>query len=252
MSALSDEQGVSRSATPLLGALLVERGLLSEEQLASGLAEQGRTGEPLGKVFVQLGFVDAVTVAQALATQHGGVLKTEYGFATGFGNGRPRAPAPEPPVSAASSDAAPVSPWPGLAPARAVAAGEPPGSAEASVSPGRAGLPGSHPAVVAAVLPKDEEVESALADQDPARVEFESAARITDLEADLASAVERSDGLQSRLAEMEAEAAAAHHAAHLRERLVRERLADVERRLDIVLAEVAALQGKRSQPTENL
>ena len=26
-------------------------------------------------------------VAQALATQHGGLLKTEYGFATGFGAG---------------------------------------------------------------------------------------------------------------------------------------------------------------------
>jgi hypothetical protein len=69
--------------TPL-GRLLMERGLLSDEQLQYALQEQTRTGLPLGQVLVGLSYVTAATIAQALATQHGGLLKTEYGFATGF------------------------------------------------------------------------------------------------------------------------------------------------------------------------
>ena len=42
------------------------------------------SGRPLGEIIVARGFAAAPTVAQALATQHGGLLKTEYGFATGW------------------------------------------------------------------------------------------------------------------------------------------------------------------------
>src|SRR6185295_16623262 len=47
------------------------------------------------------GFVSPAMVAQALATQHGGLLKTEYGFATGFGSasGSPVAMLSAPPVT---------------------------------------------------------------------------------------------------------------------------------------------------------
>lgn len=70
-----------------LGALLVTRGHLTEEQLELALTEQKATGRPLGEIVVARGFTPAPTVAQALATQHGGLLKTEYGFATGWGGG---------------------------------------------------------------------------------------------------------------------------------------------------------------------
>lgn len=52
-----------------LGSLLVERGLLSREQLEQALAEQKKSGEKLGKVLVRLGFVkerDILTVMEGL------------------------------------------------------------------------------------------------------------------------------------------------------------------------------------------
>jgi len=82
-----------------LGSLLVSRGHITEEQLELALIEQKATGRPLGEIVVTRGFAPAPTVAQALATQHGGLLKTEYGFATGWGgqeNSLARVPRPEP------------------------------------------------------------------------------------------------------------------------------------------------------------
>ncbi|MDE3024974.1 MAG: hypothetical protein KGI93_05325, partial [Acidobacteriota bacterium] len=71
-------------AHPPLGQMLVERGFITEEQLQNGLAEQGRTGLPLGQVLIGLSYVTAATIAQALATQEGGVVRTEFGLSTGF------------------------------------------------------------------------------------------------------------------------------------------------------------------------
>lgn len=68
-----------------LGSLLVEHGVITDEQLALALEEQKTSGEPLGAILVAQGVVVPATVAQALATQHGGLLQTEYGFAVGFG-----------------------------------------------------------------------------------------------------------------------------------------------------------------------
>jgi hypothetical protein len=128
VAAFPDQQGVRPPAAaspanpgdrppgaPLLGRLLVERGLLGEEQLAAGLAEQERTGEPLGKVLIRLGFVDSAIVALALASQHGGGLKTEYGFATGFRTHRHGAPMLEPPLTPSPGDTTPVPSEPDLA-----------------------------------------------------------------------------------------------------------------------------------------
>src|ERR1700730_16257479 len=70
-----------------LGALLASRGHITEEQLELALTEQKATGRPLGEIIVARGLAAAPTGAQALATQHGGLLKTEYGFATGWGGG---------------------------------------------------------------------------------------------------------------------------------------------------------------------
>ena len=91
----------ARPATEQLGTLLVKRGLITAEQLTAALADQQASGEPLGKIVVARGFVSPAMVAQALATQHGGLLKTEYGFATGFGSasGSPVAMLSAPPVT---------------------------------------------------------------------------------------------------------------------------------------------------------
>jgi len=67
-----------------LGALLVSRGFLTEAELSDALAEQDEFPRPLGAILVDRGLVRPGVIAQALATQHGSILKTEYGFATGF------------------------------------------------------------------------------------------------------------------------------------------------------------------------
>jgi hypothetical protein len=89
--------------TAPLGALLVSRGFLSEAELSEALAEQDEAPRPLGAILVDRGLVRPGVVAQALATQHGSILKTEYGFATGFdARLAPEAMAAEIPVSSAA------------------------------------------------------------------------------------------------------------------------------------------------------
>ena len=48
-----------------LGQLMIDEGFLTDEQLSDALAEQGRTGQPLGKVLVDLGYVSPGAVANA-------------------------------------------------------------------------------------------------------------------------------------------------------------------------------------------
>ena len=69
---------------PRLGEVLVHHGYMSAAQLTHALGEQQRTGRPLGEIIVERGYAPGPIVAQALATQHGGMVKTEYGYATGF------------------------------------------------------------------------------------------------------------------------------------------------------------------------
>ena len=63
---------------------MVDEGFLTLDQLTHALAEQNRSGRPLGKVLVDLGFVSEGAVANALAEQHGGLLKTEFGISAGL------------------------------------------------------------------------------------------------------------------------------------------------------------------------
>ncbi len=67
-----------------LGSLLVEKGLLTEEELAEALAEQPRTGRRLGEILVERGYVSSPAVARALAEQYGAELEVEQGFGTGL------------------------------------------------------------------------------------------------------------------------------------------------------------------------
>ena len=69
-----------------LGEILVSAGLLTEPQLAAALEDQKRTGKKIGEIVVERGFVSRGAIANALAEQHGSLLKTEYGFGTGLGN----------------------------------------------------------------------------------------------------------------------------------------------------------------------
>jgi MSHA biogenesis protein MshE len=52
-----------------LGDLLIEQGLLTNEQLKLSLDEQKRTGRKLGRVFVESGYVTEEGISQALARQ---------------------------------------------------------------------------------------------------------------------------------------------------------------------------------------
>jgi len=68
----------------LLGEVLVVEGLLTKDQLAEALAEQDRSGRRLGEILVSSELVSAPAVAMALADQRGGLVRSEYGWATGW------------------------------------------------------------------------------------------------------------------------------------------------------------------------
>ena len=68
----------------LLGLLLIEMGLISEEQLVQALEAQRRTGELLGEVLIHLGFVTRLAIQDALAKQRGVLLKPDPGFGGGL------------------------------------------------------------------------------------------------------------------------------------------------------------------------
>lgn len=50
-----------------LGKLLIQKGVISEDQLRIALIEQKRSGEPLGKMMIALGFVTEATMREALS-----------------------------------------------------------------------------------------------------------------------------------------------------------------------------------------
>jgi hypothetical protein len=54
-----------------LGALLVERGLLTDGELERALAEQRRSGRLLGQILVDADYLSGFTLTRVLADQHG-------------------------------------------------------------------------------------------------------------------------------------------------------------------------------------
>ncbi|MCX5697917.1 MAG: hypothetical protein NTU54_08150 [Candidatus Omnitrophica bacterium] len=60
-----------RIITKQLGELLIERGLISREQMENALDIQRNKGGLIGEILVELGFVKEEDVAQALTTQYG-------------------------------------------------------------------------------------------------------------------------------------------------------------------------------------
>lgn len=71
-----------------LGALLIEKGLLTQSELDAALVEQQRTGRLIGQILVHSGALSAFALAQALTEQHGVELQTEADLGA---NTRPQA-----------------------------------------------------------------------------------------------------------------------------------------------------------------
>ncbi|MDX6482998.1 MAG: type pilus assembly protein PilB, partial [Gaiellaceae bacterium] len=67
-----------------LGTLLVERGLLSAEELEDALQAQRETGKRLGEILVERGLVSHPALTDTLAGQYGIELTSESGFGTGL------------------------------------------------------------------------------------------------------------------------------------------------------------------------
>lgn len=226
--------------TPL-GRLLVDRGLLTEEQLEYALAEQGRIGLPIGQVLIGLSYVTAATIAQALATQEGGLVKTEFGLATGFGTpGLVSLPPVSPPPAATAPS------W--TQPADVVPAAEAPQpAAPEQVAPS---LPLPDMGLVAANT-RITELEMELASVASTSAEQLSAAhaRIAELEQALASASTASaDELvtaRTRIAELESDADALRGTAT-------ERIQSLEAERDAQTAELRQTQAQLASATENL
>src|SRR5919198_1020654 len=67
-----------------LGQMLVERGLLTSDELEEVLRVQHQSGKPLGQIIVDRGLISAPTLAVTLAEQCGVELETDKGFGTGL------------------------------------------------------------------------------------------------------------------------------------------------------------------------
>ena len=207
--------------TPPLGRLLRERGLLTEEQLHTGLAQHRWSGRPLGEVIVALGFVSESTIAQALATQHGGLLKTEYGFATGFDTSLGAGPtAPPPPISPPSAQARP--------PLTTVP------TATLEPEPAAATVVPLHQTADAVPVAANPALEAAQAEVTVAHV------RIVELEGELAAAQARSGEEGARIAALETEKAQLE--GRLATSLAPADIAETGRRLKAVAGELEQLE----------
>jgi prefoldin subunit 5 len=234
VSALADSGPIGTGHHPPLGELLVHRGLLTAEQLDAAIAEQGRSQRPLGETLIALGFVSAATIAQALATQHGSLLKTEYGYATGFDSERPAGVAGVPPATVepphAVAQVAPPPPPPPPPPLPVVAEPAPltlpePAPPELPVEP-----------APAAVAPVPVTVPPAQADT--------TAGQVAALEAELAAARDVVRAFAERVQQLEAERDAPRVEV---DGTSADQVSALEHRLDEALAQVAALGREREE-----
>jgi peptidoglycan hydrolase CwlO-like protein len=236
---LPEQQPNPKPQVPL-GRLLVERGLLTEQELIQALLEQNRTGERIGKVLIRLGYVDEPTVAMALASQHGGPLKTEYGFATGFETDPPAEPLTEASLNPDPAAARPLSSELRVSPAPSDAGAEPESDADAESEEHEtpADTSSNEPSSTTTPSAEDDPADDDPAEDDPApsqvvpftgahssHAELDTAhTRIADVEQELAVA-------HIRIADVQRELAAAHT-----------RIAELDRRLDTAHARSAELE----------
>lgn len=195
---------------------MVEKGVLGDAQVELALAEQERSGRPLGEIIVNLGFASPAAVANALAEQHGGPLRTEYGLAAGplpaDGASRllelPPSGEPAPAVVTAPAPADLVAA--GLADSRdgeqpertVVSAVDAPSATDANSADRHPELE-HHERPVRELSAEREQQASALA---RAQVELvQGRGRLAQVEAELSSSTRKRDELESVLREREAE-----------------------------------------------
>jgi hypothetical protein len=106
----ADENSVENGKHPWrpLGQMLVERGLIDEQQLENALREHASSGEPIGSVLVSLEYIPEETLRHVLLEQCGLDMTRQEGFGSGLlgelerrnrgrAAAREHAPAPEPP-----------------------------------------------------------------------------------------------------------------------------------------------------------
>src|SRR5262249_20647629 len=67
----------------LLGLLLIEMGVISEEQLEQALKVQEESGERLGDILIARGYTSRLAIQDALAQQSGLWLEPGEGYGTG-------------------------------------------------------------------------------------------------------------------------------------------------------------------------
>jgi hypothetical protein len=87
---------------------MVTAGLITAEQLQEALREQEHDGSPLGRILIARNFASAAAGANALAHQHGGLLRTEYGVAGGALPRPDAAPTAAPPILPVVTATAPI------------------------------------------------------------------------------------------------------------------------------------------------
>ena len=68
----------------LLGLLLIEMGVISEEQLEQALEVQEESGGRLGDILIARGYTSRLAIQDALAQQSGLWLEPEEGYGTGL------------------------------------------------------------------------------------------------------------------------------------------------------------------------
>ncbi len=68
---LQASQMTAHEQSPLLGELMLKKGLISHDQLRIALTEQAETGLSLGHQITKLGFVSATTMRDIVANSQG-------------------------------------------------------------------------------------------------------------------------------------------------------------------------------------
>ena len=228
---------------------MVDEGFLTEDQLLDALAEQNRSGTPLGKVLVDLGFVSPGAVANALAEQHGGLLRTEYGTSAGLREMAGRAPirteAPQPTLPMPPAPLAPQTPPAApLGSGLRLAGAAPEAPAAQAPVPAEAPAPPPEPAYEPEPVPPPEPA--------PAP-EPDSSARIEELESKLHAVLTERNSLAQGFNELQArlnEAAQAHEVGVTAE--VEQRVGALESQLQAAAANRDELERAQQQAAERI